>query len=181
VFDVKGDVIAILNYCGIDDKSLTTTDTAPSYYHSSRSGTIMFGRKKLAYFGELHPKIEKLFDIREKIVCFEVFAEQLPLFNTRSTAFNKKVFPKIVRDFAFLFPAKTYIGNTVNSIYKLDQLISDVSIFDCFDFDITHKSIGISVTLDAVDRTLTEEEASVISDKIVKYIEDAGGELRRKK
>jgi phenylalanyl-tRNA synthetase beta subunit len=35
--------------------------------------------------------------------------------------------------------------------------------------------------LDAVNRTLTEEEASVISDKIVKYIEDAGGELRRKK
>jgi phenylalanyl-tRNA synthetase beta chain len=140
----------------------------------------MSGRKKLAYFGELHPKIEKLFGIREKIVCFETFPEQLPVSNARAT-FNGKIFPKIVRDFAFLFPAKACIGNIVNDVYKLDPLIANVSIFDCFDFNITHKSIGISVTLEAVDRTLTEEEAQVISDKIVAHIENFGGDLRKKK
>jgi phenylalanyl-tRNA synthetase beta chain len=181
VFDVKGDVLAVLGYCGIDEKTITTTDVAPSYYHPSRSGTLMFGRKKLAHFGELHPKIEKSFDIRDKVVCFEIFPDQLLLSSGCASGFNKKVFPKIVRDFAFLFPSKTHIGNIISSVYKSDPLITNVSIFDCFDLNVTHKSIGISVTLDAGSRTLTEDEAQVVSAKIIAHIEHAGGELRGKK
>ncbi|MDR1333764.1 MAG: hypothetical protein LBJ71_00935, partial [Holosporaceae bacterium] len=173
--------LAILDYCKIDGKSIATTNSAPSYYHPSRSGTIMLGRKKLAYFGELHPKINKLFNIKEKIVCFEILAHQLPASATSSAAFNGKVFPKIARDFAFLFPEKTHMGNIVNSIYKLDPLITKVSVFDCFDLNITHKSIGFSIILDAVDRTLTEAEAQVITDKVVAYVENVGGELRKRK
>jgi phenylalanyl-tRNA synthetase beta chain len=181
VFDVKGDVHAILDYCKVDKKNITIISSAPSYYHPSRSGTFMLGRKKMAYFGELHPKINKMFDIKEKIVCFEVFLDQFPISASGSVPFNGKVFPKIIRDFAFLFPEKTHIGNIVNSIYKIDQLITSVTIFDCFDLNITHKSIGFSITLDAVDRTLTENEAQVISDKVVAHVENAGGELRKKK
>jgi phenylalanyl-tRNA synthetase beta chain len=180
VFDVKGYFIDVLNYCNIEEKNITTVDSAPSYYHPSRSGTLIFGKKKIGYFGELHPKISKLFNISERIVCFEILADLLPLSGARTSFLNGKVFPKINRDFAFLFPSKASVGNIVNSIYKLDPIITKADIFDCFDFNITQKSIGISVTLEAVDRTLTESEAQVISDKIVKYVESVGGELRKK-
>ncbi|MDR2780874.1 MAG: phenylalanine--tRNA ligase subunit beta [Holosporaceae bacterium] len=181
VFDVKGDVFAIAKYCKIDEKSITTTNAAPPYYHPSRSGTIMLGKKKLAYFGELHPGVAKLLSICKTVVCFEVFVDQLPQSSTSATAFSSKVFPKIVRDFAFLFNANAHIGNIINAICKLDPLIADVSIFDCFDFDIMHKSIGISIVLDAINKTLTEDEAQVISDKVVTYVEGIGGKLRGKK
>ncbi|MDR0631981.1 MAG: phenylalanine--tRNA ligase subunit beta [Holosporaceae bacterium] len=180
VFDVKGDIFAILNQCKIDDRNITTASSAPSYYHPSRSGTILFGKKKIGYFGELHPKIGKIFDTQENIVCFEVLADQLFLLKARIPSFSGKIFPKISRDFAFLFPSKSSVGNVVSAIYQLDPIITKVSVFDCFDLNITQKSIGIAVTLDAITRTLVEEEAQAISEKIVKCVESAGGELRKK-
>ncbi|MDR0678595.1 MAG: phenylalanine--tRNA ligase subunit beta [Holosporaceae bacterium] len=180
VFDAKGHFLDVLNYCRIEEKHVTTVDSAPSYYHPSRSGALVFGKKKMGYFGELHPKIGKLFDISERIVCFEIFADLLPLLSARTSFFNGRIFPKINRDFAFLFPSKASVGNIVNSVYKLDPMITKANIFDCFDFNITQKSIGISITLEATDRTLTESEAQIISDKIIKYVENLGGELRKK-
>ncbi|MDR2646256.1 MAG: phenylalanine--tRNA ligase subunit beta [Holosporaceae bacterium] len=180
IFDVKGDLFSILNYCNMDDRNIITLNKAPSYYHPSRSGAILFGHNEIGYFGELHPKINKLFDFSEKIVCFEVLLQKLLWSQARKSYINGKIFPKIHRDFAFLFASKTSIGNAVNAIYELDPLITEVSIFDCFESSIIQKSIGISVTLEAVDRTLTEDEAQVVSKKVIKYMESIGGELRKK-
>ncbi|MDR2157867.1 MAG: phenylalanine--tRNA ligase subunit beta [Holosporaceae bacterium] len=180
VFDVKGDILAALDYCKIDEKTISIVNSAPSYYHPSRSGAILSGKKELGYFGELHPKIKKLFGITEKTVCFEIFSSLLPLLNSKTLYFSGKVFPKITRDFAFLFSSKTSIGSLVNAIYRLDPIIKKVNIFDCFDLNVTLKSIGVSITLEAADRTLTEEEAQNVSEKIIKYVRSIGGELRNK-
>ncbi|MDR1551084.1 MAG: phenylalanine--tRNA ligase subunit beta [Holosporaceae bacterium] len=180
VFDVKGDVLAVLDHYDVDDRSLSTEPFAPCYYHPSRSGTIVSGKKKLGYFGELHPKICKLFDISGKIVCFEVMVDQLPSQKVKASFDGGKVFPKINRDFAFLFSAKTAIGNIIDAIYQLDPLIKKAIVFDYFDMNASQKSIGISVMLDAETRTLEEEEAQVVSQKIIQYVEGVGGELRKK-
>ncbi|MDR2107620.1 MAG: phenylalanine--tRNA ligase subunit beta [Holosporaceae bacterium] len=180
VFDVKGDVTAVLKYWGADERNITTINSAASYYHPSRSGTVMLGKKKTAYFGELHPKIGDLFNISEKIVCFEIFGDNLPGLIIGKLFDCSKVFPKIVRDFAFLFSSRAEVGNMLNNLCKLDPLITKADIFDCFDLNITQKSIAVSVTMDAVNRTLTEEEAQVVSDKVIRYVESVGGELRKK-
>jgi phenylalanyl-tRNA synthetase beta chain len=113
-------------------------------------------------------------------MCFEIFSDQLPFSKTKTSFSTNKIFPKISRDFAFLFPSTASVGNIVNAVFQLDPLITNVSIFDCFDFNITQKSIGISVTLEAFDRTLTETEAQVISDRVIEYVEGLGGKLRQK-
>jgi phenylalanyl-tRNA synthetase beta chain len=180
IFDAKGDIFAILDRCQVELKSISTPNSAPSYYHPFRSGTIVLGKKHVGYFGELHPKIGRLFDIQERIICFEVFLDRLPLPNGKTAFCGGKIFPKINRDFAFTFPAKTPIGDIINEVRALDPLIREVSIFDCFNLNAFQKSIGICVTLDAVDRTLTEDEAQAVSNKIIKRVESVGGELRKK-
>ncbi|MDR0753280.1 MAG: phenylalanine--tRNA ligase subunit beta [Holosporaceae bacterium] len=180
VFDAKGDLFSILNYYNIDERNVITIDKAPSYYHPSRSGTILLRRSEVGYFGELHPKINKLLGLSEKIVCFEALLQKLPYSQVRKPYINGKVFPKIHRDFAFLFVSKTSIGNAVNAIYGLDSLITEVSVFDCFESSSVQKSIGISITLEATDRTLTEDDAQMVSEKVIKYIGSIGGELRKK-
>ncbi|MDR2724028.1 MAG: phenylalanine--tRNA ligase subunit beta [Holosporaceae bacterium] len=180
VFDVKGDAFAVLSLCGVDERSITIIDEAPSYYHPTKSGTILRGRNKLGHFGELHPKVSKLLGFLEKVVCFEIFPRELRKLNTQKPYSSGKVFPKIHRDFAFLFASKASVGNTMKAIYEIDPLITKVAIFDCFESSITQKSVGISITLEAFDRTLTEDEAQVVSNKIIKYMESLGGELRRK-
>jgi phenylalanyl-tRNA synthetase beta chain len=179
VFDIKGDVLTILEYFGIWEKDLVLKQEAPSYYHPSRSGSLYFGKGKIGYFGELHPKINKLFDIRATTVCFELLPFDVG-HSGDDTHSIPKVFPKIVRDFAFIFNEMSTIGNILNAIYKLDPKIKKVDIFDCFSLGGSKKSVGITATLEAADRTLTDEEAQVVSEKIIRYVGSVGGELRSK-
>jgi phenylalanyl-tRNA synthetase beta chain len=180
IFDAKGDAFAVLDFCGIEERSVEAINSAPSYYHPFRSGTLLLNKKTIGYFGELHPKIGRLFDIQEKIVCFEIFVDRLPLQRAKISFRCGKAFPKINRDFAFVFPSQASVGNMTNAICKLDPLITKASIFDCFDLNAAQKSVGVTVELDAVDRTLTEDEAQAVSDKIIEYVKNKGGELRGK-
>ena len=96
----------------------------------------------------------------------------------RQREYNCKIFPKIERDFSFIFNGQDAVGEIVNNVYKLDNRIAKVDIFDSFRISSTQKSIGITVVLDAVSRTLTENEANEVSDKVVSYVENLGGKLR---
>ncbi|MBO4405308.1 MAG: phenylalanine--tRNA ligase subunit beta [Alphaproteobacteria bacterium] len=178
VFDVKKDFFAILNFFGINIKNVKIEADVPSYYHPSRSGAVYLGRKLLGWFGELHPKINKLFGISERIMAFEVLPAINELKKKRKREYSNKIFPKIERDFSFIFGEKDAVGEMVNGIYKLDNRIAKVDIFDSFKINSTQKSIGITVMLDAVTRTLTEDEAAEVSNKIVSYVEKFGGKLR---
>ncbi|MDR1561297.1 MAG: hypothetical protein LBS23_03005, partial [Holosporaceae bacterium] len=180
VFDAKSDIISLLEYFGIHEKDITIESSIPSYYHQTRGGAILYGRKKLGFFGELHPKIKKFFDISENVVCFEIFADVLLENRKKNQPYTLKVYPKISRDFSFVFSSKTAVGQVVNAIYKLDHRISKVDIFDRFAINSLQNSIGIAVVLDAIDRTLTESEAQEVSEKIIQYVKSAGGELRGK-
>lgn len=178
VFDVKGDLEAMLHYCGVE--KMRVEASAPSYYHPSRSGTFICGRKTLGYFGELHPRINQLFSINQRIMCFELIAEEVLSFEKKQMAFHSKIFPSITRDFSFLFAETASIGDIVNGIYSLDSIVSNVIVFDCFNIGEGKKSIGISVIFNALDRTLNEDEANNLSAKIVQYVASCGGELRSK-
>ena len=179
IFDSKADILMVLSYFGISEKDVTINSKAPSYYHPTRSGSVYYKGKKVGYFGELHPKFNKIFSIDEIVTCFEFTSTELNIV-PKDYNYNTKVFPKINRDFAFVFDSKVSVGNLINEIYKIDSRISKAYIFDCFDMSKEKKSVGFSVTLSAPDRTLTEEEATEVSDKVMKYIKNAGGELRKK-
>lgn len=178
VFDVKKDFFSMLNFYGVNIKNIKIEASAPSYYHPSRSGAVYLGKKLLGWFGELHPKINKLFGISERIMAFEMLPAINDVKKKRQREYNSKIFPKIERDFSFIFNGQDAVGEIVNNVYKLDNRIAKVDIFDSFKISSTQKSIGITVVLDAVIRTLTEDEANEVSDKIVSYVEKLGGKLR---
>ena len=112
-------------------------------------------------------------------MCFELELDCLS-HRRKDHIFDTKVFPEINRDFAFAFDSQASVGNLVGSLKKLDDRIKRASIFDCFDMADGKKSVGVSAVLGANDRTLTENEAQEISEKIVKHAENIGGELRQK-
>ncbi len=178
LFDVKSDFCAVLNFYGINLKNLKIETDTPSYYHPSRSGSIYLGKRLLGWFGELHPKISKLYGFSGRIMAFEILPTIMEVKKNRTREYNKKIFPKIERDFSFTFNEAEAVGEMINGIYKLDRLVAKVDIFDSFKINSTQKSIGVNVILDAVNRTLTEEEANEVSRKIIEYVEKLGGKLR---
>lgn len=183
VFDVKADLFAILEcHYGISRKNIeikTEKDVVPSYYHPFRSGAVYLDRKIVGFFGELHPKIGKMFGVSQRIVCFELFQSQIKM-NRSKPLYCAKVFPTICRDFSFVFDTKTSVGNIIKELYKLDRSVMKADIFDCFEMSKNQKAVGFTITIGAPDRTLTEEEADKISEKVVSCIAKFGGELRSK-
>lgn len=180
VFDVKADAMSVLNLFGIDESSISYWNKVPSYYHPYRRAALVRGRKILGYFGELRPSAVQKFGISERVECFELLLDEFMKTRSKKAMFNAKIFPKINRDFAFIFGARYGIGSLLAGIKKIDHLISKVSVFDRFAMDNGKVSIGISVSFEAPDRTLTENEAQELSEKIIQFVESKGGELRTK-
>ena len=182
IFDAKADILEILNFVGLGNAQIDAT--APSWYHPARCGTFKLGKNILGYFGEIHPAILKGLKIKETVVGFELFLDNLPKPKPRK---NKPLqmndLQKVERDFAFIVDADTPADEIIRAANKADKkLISGVRIFDIYEGENlgeNKKSIAISVSLQPIDKTLTDDEIQAISDKIVSSVQKSvGGELR---
>ena len=86
------------------------------------------------------------------------------------------------RDFAFVIDKNYQVGRLNNIIKNLDKNIKSVNIFDVFEggnLPPDKKSIAINVSLQAEDRTLSDNDLNQISEKIIKEEENKnGGNIR---
>ena len=82
VFDIKNDAVRTLNEIGIEEENLNVSNKTKNYYNPGRSGLLSLGSvegPELAYFGEIHPSIIKILDLKtENILGFEIFLENIP-------------------------------------------------------------------------------------------------------
>ena len=187
VFDVKSDALRTLVELGIDENNLFISDLTKSSYHPGRSGSINLKSDKgphLAYFGELHPAILKNMDFKDKnIFGFEIFLRNIPKPNkkNRQTRVNYAVsdFQKSERDFAFVIDSSFKIGLLEKLIKEVDEnIIQRVITFDIFkgeNIPKDKKSVAINVTLQALDKTLSEKDLDQVSQKIIEVVKEKTG------
>ena len=187
VFDIKSDTIRTLIELGLDEKNLFVSDLTSGSYHPGRSGSITLKSDKglhLAYFGELHPRILKKLDFKDKnIFGFEIFLKNIPEPNKkiRQIKLNYKVsdFQKSERDFAFVIDKYFKIGLLEKLIKAVDEnIIQKVRTFDVYEGENIpkdKKSVAINVTLQALDRTLSEKDLDQISQKIIETVKEKTG------
>ena len=179
VFDVKSDAIKTLVELGIEEKNLFVSDKTKHSYHPGRSGSVNLKSEKgphLAYFGEIHPAIIKNFDFKDKnIFGFEIFLKNIPEPNKKlrqtKKSFQASDYQKSERDFAFVIDKIFKIGALEKIIREVDEsLIQNVSTFDIYEGDNIprdKKSVAINVILQAIDKTLSENDLDQISKKII--------------
>ncbi|MBL6861222.1 MAG: phenylalanine--tRNA ligase subunit beta [Candidatus Pelagibacter bacterium] len=179
VFDIKSDAIKTLVELGIEEKNLSVSDNTKQSYHPGRSGSITLKSEKgphLAYFGEIHPAIIKNLDCKEKnIFGFEIFLKNIPEPNKKlrqsKKSFQASDYQKSERDFAFVIDKIFKIGTLEKIITEVDSnLIQKVSTFDIYEGEnipTGKKSVAINVTLQAIDKTLSENDLDEISKKII--------------
>jgi phenylalanyl-tRNA synthetase beta chain len=190
LYDAKADAEAVLAAIGAPSK-FQITRNLPGWFHPGRAGVICLGPKlPMAVFGELHPKIVKAYDLKGPVVGFTVLVENPPYPKARKTTRQPLVtsaLQSVERDFAFILDAQVEALNIVNAAAGADKaLITGVQVFDEFtgpkaaaQFGEGRKSVAISVRLQPVERSLTEEDLDAISRKIVEKVEKAtGGTLR---
>lgn len=186
VFDAKADALAVLEGCGVNTANVQVSADAPEWYHPGRSGALRLGPTVLAYFGELHPSVLGAMKREEKYAGFEVFLPVLPQAKKkgpRKELLKPSLFQPLSRDFAFVIDEKVEAEKLVRAIRGVDKnLITHVEIFDVYvgkGVDPGKKSVAVGVTLQPVEKTLTEEEISAVSQKIIDSVaKQTGGALR---
>jgi len=188
VFDVKADVLVALEQIGGSVVNAQVQQGGPSWYHPGRSGTVQLGPKSvLAHFGEIHPTISKTMDVDGPIVGFEIYLDNAPLPKAGKGTARSKLdlheLQAVERDFAFIVEDKVSAENLVRAASSADKkLISNVAVFDVFtggNLDTHQMSVGLTVTLQPTEATLTDAEIEAVSDKIVaNVVKHTGGNLR---
>jgi phenylalanyl-tRNA synthetase beta chain len=184
-FDAKADLLALLAAAGMGAK-LPVDRTVPAWYHPSRSGRVSLGGKiTLGYFGELHPLVLAEFGIKHRVVAFEAFLDAIPLPKAKTKAkppLALSQFQAVERDFAFLAGERVAAADILKAVEGADKtLIQSVQVFDVYSgkgMEAGKKSIAISVTLQAMDRTLSDQEIEACAQKIIATASTLGLALR---
>ncbi|MEX0810137.1 MAG: phenylalanine--tRNA ligase subunit beta [Dongiaceae bacterium] len=185
-FDAKGDALALLASLGAPVENLQVTTDAPAWYHPGQSGVLRLGPNAIASFGAVHPRVLKALDVKGPAVAFELFLDRVPEPRAKGTArppLKSSPYQAVERDFAFVVDRDVAADKLLRAAKGADKaLIRQVSIFDLFEgasIGQDKKSLAIAVTLQADDRTLTDEEIEAVAAKIVAAVKKAtGAELR---
>ena len=147
-----------------------------SWWHPGRSATLQFGPKAvIGHFGELHPRALQALDAEGPIAAFEIILDMLPAPKAKPTKIKPKLelsdLQPLSRDFAFIVDKTAAAGDLIKAVAAADRaLIVDVSIFDVYEgvgVPEGKKSVGVAVTLQPRDKTLTDAEIEAVALKIV--------------
>lgn len=188
VFDVKADALAVLASCGLQaDKIEIRTDT-PTWYHPGRSGTLMLGGKiVLGRFGELHPTVLAAYDMADAaLAVFEIDLSALPQPKTKGKGrvlLQASDFQSVAQDFAFVVEAALPAAELLKAVNKADDaLVREVTLFDVYagkGVAEGKKSVALQITLQADDRTLSENDINATRQKIIDSVtKHCAAELR---
>jgi phenylalanyl-tRNA synthetase beta chain len=185
LWDVKADALAVLATLGAPVEGVSVTADAPGHYHPGRSGVIRQGpRIVLGYFGQLHPALLAGRGLDRPVVGFELFLDAIAEPKRRRRASPElSPFQPVHRDFAFVVARDVAAESVLRAARGAERtLISGVRLFDVYEGDKVpegRKSLGVEVTLQPVERSLTDGEIESVSDKVVAAVSRACGATLR--
>lgn len=188
VFDAKADIAALLDAMGHDIDKLQLVAEPAAWSHPGRGGRIQLGPKlTIGWFGEIHPNELAAFDLTGPVAAFELDLDAIPEPRKKPTrskpALKLSDLMPLSRDFAFLVDRSVPAATILRAAKNADKtLITEVSVFDVFEgkgIAEDKKSVGIAVTLQPSDKTLTDEEIEAVAASVVAAVSKAtGGVLR---
>ncbi|HEV2754832.1 MAG TPA: phenylalanine--tRNA ligase subunit beta [Actinomycetota bacterium] len=181
-FSAKGVLEALLRSLGLPAPVFAPAGGMP--FHPTRSATVAVGGATAGAFGEVHPDVCDRFDVYEGTVAFELsLAPLLAALPPRVKIEELPRFPALLIDLAVVVddevPAET-VTEIVRAAGAPD--VTSARLFDLYrgeQLPPGRKSLAFALEIRAADRTLTDEEALTVRDRIVAALaERVGAELR---
>lgn len=169
-YTIKGTVDQILTDLGVSESRVRyEKGVNHPLFHPLRSASIYLDQTCIAVLGELHPKAQKRYQVSS------VWMAELNLEHLYQTKVSKVKFasiskmPVVVRDFAFIIDKSIEVDRLQKIIQKVSKTyIQSIEVFDVYEgLDNDKKSIALSVSLQATDRTFSEEEIKKIEQDII--------------
>ena len=174
-FDLKGVLEHFLTSLHIEGVEWKKSRELPC--HPGRSANILVNGNVLGFAGELHPKIRAEFNLPEQPVCVAEldldFIIRLGVENHQMQSISN--YTPIFEDIAFVMDASLPVENVTPVILQTGKpLLKNAILFDVYEgeqFDEGKRSLAYSLTFQASDRTLTDDEVGKIRNKIIRRLE----------
>lgn len=168
-FDLKGVIQGLLSGLGITNAQITK-GAHPSY-HPGRCAVLTLNGTTTGTFGELHPRVVEAFDLEGRVCAGEFNLDSLigHIPEVPEHAAPPR-FPAVVQDVAMVV-AVTISNDAIEALIReLGQpLLKQTKLFDVYTGEHIpegKRSLAYSLTYQAEDRTLTDEEVTGFHQKI---------------
>lgn len=165
---LKGIVESILDFLGFKNRySYEVLEN--ENFHPGMSAKILLDREEIGVFGRIHPSVSK-----DEIYLCEISMTKLNK-NVKPLKFKEAPkYPEITKDVAFIVN-KNITSSEVEKVIKKagGRLLNNISVFDVYTGEKVaddEKQIAYSLTFNAPDRTLTEEEVMESFNNIIKKV-----------
>src|ERR1035437_6992561 len=136
------------------------------------------GNDVIGFGGKISQQVLKQLDINQDVFCFEFDVLSLKTALPSGKRHYKELlkFPKVLRDFAFIFDKSVTYTEVIEHIIKASSgLLKSVKIFDLFESDSlgdNKKSMAFALEFYDNDKTLAEEEIDKEFNKLIASVSD---------
>ena len=183
-FTMKGVVQAVLNKLGLNEMAEYKPCTDRKYLHPGRQADVIYKGQMVAYIGEVHPSVQKNFEIGERVYIAVIDMKTAVEMSEPVIKYHGvPKFPAITRDISLTMKHEVTAGEVEAIIRtKGGKLLESYELFDIYEGSQIlkgYKSLAYKIVFRAADRTLTDDEAGKVMDKIISSLAEKEIVLRQ--
>jgi phenylalanyl-tRNA synthetase beta chain len=179
--DLKGDVEDLVGQ--FDANNIYFDSHSTAWLHPGRSARAVVDGTTVARFGQLHPDLAASRKLKQEVYVAEILLDRLYQRELREPRYKPiPRFPAVTRDFSFVFNDQVSFERMRSGIVALGipelQKVEPAEIFRGGKLAPGSYSILIRVEFQSSDRTLTDQEVSGWSQRIIETLTKLGGTIR---
>ena len=178
---IKGVVEELLDYLGYENRySFIQDENIPKEFHPGQTAKIVVNNNEVGIIGKLHPQ-----EVKEDVYVFEINLDDLLSIKSGKMKYKEiSKYPSIKKDLAMVVENNISSMQIEKEIKKAGgSLLRNIEVFDVYQGEQVgkdKKSIAYSLTFEAQERTLTDEEINQTLEKIIERLEkEVNAELRK--
>ena len=175
-FKLKGIVETVVEKITGEKGKYIAEKENPSY-HPGRCAKVFLGDDCIGVFGQIHPEVAGNYGLDTEVFTAELSFESL-LAHEQEIAVYKPLprFPAVSRDLAIVCKKSIPVGDIVECILSAGgEFLRDCKPFDVYEgHHIAEglKSVAVSLTMRADDRTMTDEDSETTVKKVLDALKD---------
>ena len=173
---MKGFVETIFKNLGVEESryKLVRVDQNDTNYHPGRSAYIMIGKEIVGVIGNIHPLMEKKYNVKDVYVVELNLTTLLNLKTSKVKFVDIPMYPSVSRDIALVMDKDVATYDVCRKIIQASKpLVKETKIFDVYEGEhigANKKSVAINLIFQDPKGTLEENTINAVMEKILESV-----------
>ncbi len=173
-YEVSSVLADCLESLGIDYELQIGKKEGYEFMHPTRSAKVVVYGDVVGMVGEVHPSVQQKLGIPNRVaVCELNLVKLLPFLREKEISSSVSEYPSVERDIALVVEKDVLYKDLVETMKKVDELITSVELFDVFEGEKigkTKKSMAYHIVYQSNSKTLKTEDVNIIHKELVRVL-----------